>query len=594
MKEILKKKYDKLFDTYGFERPIEVKNINSIIRCSLQDFVGRHNNIAIYCNGGHTKMLMADFMFELKTVKFIVDNYSNTSNETGFCLIKDADIEKRSIDAVIISSYKHKDEIVEGLKKNHPTIDYLNFYDTFIENGINLQSDYYYYNHPFHHYRTINTLQREIETMVDAEKLVAAYTTLVTCYIHIKDFFNAIKVAKKLCEAAPTDLFNRLILDLEDIYETEKSAAAQISKRNVLLFCMDGLRRQDMTETYMPKLTAVLGNSGLVFNNAYSYSTSTFESLIPVYSENTDLRTEYYNKNYVEEQDCRFIQEAKKQGRHICFYTDMEHYIEGDSIQYSDTFQTVTEKIWNFIVDAVEEENGLYYVHVLYESHFAFSNPYTKEKLIAEGTAILFDYLPQKGGKLRTDYERQHLDALHYLDDVISPLLKPMKCRMLIYADHGNLILNKKCRLEDVRESQLTCDEEWVRIAYAIRSPEMTIGMSDQLISLLSLNDIIMNMLREETFQIPEDPFIKCARSELYNPDFRFLYKNMGREKCLMAFEAFIFQEGYKLLIYSNGETELFMLPSDTKVNNRELLFAFLEKIKNNVTVCEINKIKVE
>lgn len=594
MKDTLQKKYNMLFDTFNLERAIEIRSINTIIRYSLKDFMSRHENVAIYCNGEHTKTLMSDFIFELKGVKYIIDNYSNSPNETGFCLIKDEDIEELGIDAVIISTYKHKDKIIEGLKKDHPTIDYLNIYDKFIENGINLQSDYYYNNHPFHHYRSINTLQREIESMDEPDKLIAAYTTLVTHYIHIKDFLNAINVAKKLYALSSTDLHEQLILDLEDIYAAELSAAARISERNVLLFCIDGLRRQDMTAAYMPKLTEVLRDSGFIFNNAYSFSTSTFESLIPVYSENTDLRTEYYKKNFIEGKDCRFLQEAERQGRHIHFYTDMDHFIEGDNVHYSEVFQTATEKIWNFIIDAVEEENGLYYLHVLYESHFAFSNPYTKKKLIAEGTTILFDYLPQKGGMLRTDYEQQHLDALRYLDDVISPLIKPVKCRMLLYADHGNLILNKESRLEDVRETQLTCDEEWIRIAYAIRSPEMGTGMSDKLISLLSLNEIVICMLREGAYQIPESHFIKCARSELYNPDFRFLYKEMGREKCLMAFEAFVFEEGYKLLIYSNGETELFMLHSNTKINDHELSLRLCERIKSYVTVCEVDEIKAE
>ena len=592
MKEILQKKYDKLFEAYGFEKPIEVKNINSIISRSLKEFFGRHDNIAIYCNGGHTRMLMTDFMFELKTVKYIVDNYSNASNETGFCLIKDEDIEERGIDAVIISSYKHKDKIVEGLKKNHPSIDYLNIYDKFMENGINLQSDYYYYNHPFHHYRSINTLQREIETMVESEKIVAAYTTLVTCYIHIKYFFNAIKVAKKMYEVAPTDLFNRLILDLEDIYETEKCAATQISERNVLLFCLDGLRRQDMTKTYMPKLTGILENSGLIFNNAYSYSTSTFESLIPVYSENTDLRTEYYNKNFVDGKDCRFLQEAIKQGRHIYFYTDMDHYIEGDNIHYSGIFQTVTEKLWNFIMDAVEEENGLFYIHELYESHFAFSNPYTKTKLIAEGTAILFDYLPQKGGKLRTDYEQQHIDALCYLDDVVSPLIQPINCEMLLYADHGNLILHNEQKLETVKETKLVCDEEWIRIACAVRSPRVSGGSNEKLFSLMELNNIVISMLRQESYQIPDNTYIKCARSELYNPDFRYLYQSIGKANCLLAFEAYIFFEGYKLVIFADGTVELFSVSDDNQIYDKSLIKRLVRTVSDNISVCGVDKLE--
>ena len=191
--------------------------------------------------------------------------------------------------------------------------------------------------------------------------------------------------------------------------------------------------------------------------------------MIPAYSENTDLRTEYYKKEFVAEEDCRFLTEAKRQGRSIYFYTDGFHLTEGEGIHYSGTFQSVTEKWWDFILDATEHEHGLYYLHETYESHFTFSNPYTKEKLISEGTAMLFDYLPQKGGKLRTNYEQQHLDALNYLDDVVSPFMDQLKCSTLIFADHGNLVLKEDCTLKEVKDTNLTCAEEWIRIPYIIK-----------------------------------------------------------------------------------------------------------------------------
>lgn len=591
MREVLEQKYEKLFDTYHFQRPLDAKKINSVIVSSLREFVKNNNKIAIYCNGGHTRMLMADFMFELKKVKHIVDNYSAVpGNDSGFHLIKDEEIEREGIDAVIISSFKHKDNIIEGLRKNHPTVHYLNIYDKFAENGIDIQSDYYYHNHPYQHYHSINTLQRKIEALVETEELEKAYFELITHYIHIKDFRSAIAVTKKIYSLTGNEIYSALVSDLEDIYAEEINAAASIAERNVLLFCLDGLRRRDMTENYMTKLINILKKTGVVFENAYSFSTSTFESLVPTYSENGDLRTGYYNKNSVEEADCRFIQEAKRQKRQIHFYTDMEHYIEGKDIQYIGVFQTVTEKIWNFILDAVDEDNGLYYIHELYESHFSFSNPYTKEKLISEGTALLFDYLPQKGGKLRTDYEQQHLDAIRYLDDVVSPLIEPMKCHMLIYADHGNLILKNECSLEDVRETQLACGEEWVQIAYAVRSPEMEPGTSKKLISLMSLNEIVISMLLEKKYIVSENMYIKCARSEIYNPDFHYLYKKLGKEKCLQAFEAFIFTTGYKLLIYSGGEMELFTLPSEEKIVDDELCHTLLEQVKDQITVCAADK----
>ena len=132
MRDILENKYEMLFETYHFDRPIDAQNINSIIRESLRAFMKECRKPAIYCNGGHTRILMADFMYELKNVKYIVDNYAKTQDDGGFQLIKDEELEANEIDAVIISSFKYKDSIVERLKKEHPGIKYLNIYDKFL------------------------------------------------------------------------------------------------------------------------------------------------------------------------------------------------------------------------------------------------------------------------------------------------------------------------------------------------------------------------------------------------------------------------------------------------------------------------------
>lgn len=594
MREKLEQRYESLFKNYSLERPIQSHSISAIIKNSLQKFLENSKNPAIYCNGGHTKIFMSDFMFELKKIKVIIDNYTERSDDSGFKLIRDDEIEKNGIDAIIISSFKFKNQIVDRLKKHHSLIPYLNIYDKIAENGIDLQSDYYYYNHPYHYYRTINSIQREVKNLVDVTQLENAYIALITKYIHIKDFRSAIIYTEELYKRTNKKQYIQLITDLKNLYEAEIYAAMQISERNILMLCLDGLRKQDLEEVYMPNLTRIFENSDYIFDNAYSFSTSTFESLIPVYSENGDLRTSYYEHNYVDEKNCRFIQEAKKQKRHIYFYTDMEHLIEGDDIEYSETFQTITEKLWSFILDAVEEKNGLYYIHESYESHFSFSNPYTEMKLISEGTAMLFDYLPQKGGRLRTDYEQQHLDALHYLDDIISPLIESMKCRMLIYADHGNLILKPDCKANDIKETKLTCDEEWIHIPYIIRSPEMGKGRCGRLISLMSFNDIMISLLEEKDYIIPKKNYIKVARSELYNPDFRCLYKQMGKERSLLAFEAFIFMDGYKLVIFSDGSMELFKIPQDNVEKDDELMKRLFKDIKEHITVCDLKKVGLD
>lgn len=593
----LEHQYQHLFTEYNLNPPLQAKNICAVIRQSLHTFLKNAKHPAIYCNGGHTQMLMADFMYELKKVKHIVDNYADTTEGKGFLLIRDEEIEKYEIDAIILSTYKFRQDVKQSLKQNHPDIPILDIYDQFEQKGIMLQSDYYYSNHPYQHYKRINQLQREIRTYNPEQLPKELYLDLITKYIHIKDFRTAILKLKEwmdpgYLETADKTRMEKLLSDLRALYELQKTAVASLSEDHVLMLCIDGLRHQDLCPQYMPKLSREFQETAFTFERAYSFSTSTYESLLPVYSENDDLRTGYYNTNSIPAEKCRFIKEAQKQGRKIYFYTDIDTFVESDSIQYSGAFQTATEKIWNFTLDAAEEKNGLFYIHILYESHFSFSNPYTKEKLISEGTAMLFDFLPQKGRKLRTDYKRQHLDSLRYLDDVLEPLLHPLRCRMLVYADHGNLILNANCKIQDIPETKFSFAEEWLRIPYLIRSPEMGQGNNQQLISLMSLNDILVHLLNQKAYTAPENSFIKAARSELYNPDFQYLYKEIGKEHCLLAFEVFLFEEGYKLAVYADGTISLFSL-DDTPYDDNTFIKILFERIHSYLTVCDAAHIRI-
>ena len=118
----------------------------------------------------------------------------------------------------------------------------------------------------------------------------------------------------------------------------------------------------------------------------------------------------------------------------------------------------------------------------------------------------------------------------------------------------------------------------------------MGVGKSNQLVSLMSFNDIVIALMKQDTYDVPINRFIKVARSELYNPDFHYLYKLKGEEKRLLAFEAFLFSDGYKLVIYSNGSIELFLIDGDKEVDDEKLMQQYLHEILNYITVCSFDR----
>lgn len=588
MRELLENCYSKLLKECGVESSSGLCCINKVIKESLQDFVKSCSVPAIWCYGKHTKMLMTDFMYEMKEVHYVIDAGYNGSEQTGFQIIGEGGIRDNDIDGIIISSFKYREEIKKTILDKYSDIKYLDIYEKLEEKGIKLNFEYFSQKHPYSHYNNINVLRKKVGIAHADDEKSKLYKALLEEYVDIKDFKSAIECIHKAERDIDTDEFQGILVMLNDIYSLEKQAIANISDNNVLMMCIDGLRRKDIFDNLMPKMKIWIEDNTFYYKNAYSVSTSTFESLIPAYSENDDLRTKYFDENKIEESHCRFVKEAVKQKRNIFFYTDSIQFIDSEHICVTDKAQTATEKMWDFILDAVDEENGLYYIHLLYESHFSYPNPYTEDKLVADGTSIMFDYLAVNGGQLRTDYDKQHRDALRYLDDVLVPLLEKLHCRMVIYADHGNIILPEQTDILDIDRTKFSYHNDLIQVPLIIKSPETGVGISEKLESIMSLNKIIIELMRNESVILDKKDYIKIVRSEIYNPDFKYLYHKCGYEQELLAFEVFICSGGSKLAIYSNGVSELFCADNEDVIADSEKKARLISMVKDNVTVCDV------
>lgn len=575
-------KYNILLKNLKTDEDTSAKKINQIIRTSLHTFCKSHKNPAIWCLGKHTRMLMADFMNEMKNVKIIIDSSKNNLENTGFQIITPGQIETYDIDGIIISSYVYKDEIKEELQKKHKAVEYLDLYEQLASQGILLKSSYFSRVHPYSKYQVINELQQLYKNAETIKLKIKYLKEIIKKYILIKDFQSAIRYAKLLVSLSE-DKENRILLqELEEICHMVEKQVSKISSGNVVMLCIDGLRRQDLLNGKLPKLLSWTERNGYFFDHAYSSSTSTYESLLPVYSSNHDLKTKYYEKSILSETECPFIKKACKQNRKIFFYTDTDPYIDCKKIRMNGLSQTMSEKLWDFIHDAIDENHGLFYIHILYESHYSYVNPYTENTLVADGSNIMFDFLETKGGKLRTDYISQQKDALQYIDNLLFPFLNLLPCRTVLYADHGNILMDKSDSLERLDPLKYSCHKDLLEVPIIIKCPELPPQRDPRLISLMELNTILCSLLEKKPYNYQDVPYIKAQRSRIYNPDFQYLYKKYGKEQELQAFELFIFPDGVQLLIYENGDVKVLSPPKNVPVN----LTQRIELILSDITVC--------
>lgn len=587
---LLEEKYNELISEYGFETESESANVNGMLRDVLAAFAHSCKKPAIWCYGEHTRMLMTDFINELKSVKFIVDEHAEKySEDSGFKVIHSQELSLYGIDGIIISSFKYRNEIRTLIEKEYPSVKCLDIYDYFEKNGVILRKEYYLFSHPYRKYAKINRIKTLLAEESDAKKKENLFLEIIKSFVEIKDFLLAVECAEALCAFINKDKYFKLLHQLKELYEMECKAVEQIDENNVLMLCLDGMRDKDVSSEDMPEFQAFVQDRCYRYENAYAVSTSTYESLVPAYGEISDMRTKYYEKNCVSENECRFIKMAKQQNRNIYFYTDFIKYVDAESITRKESYETVTEKLWNFILDAVGEKNGLFYVHVLYESHYSYPNPYIKEGFIAEGTSILFDFLARNGGKIRTDYVGQHRNAMRYLNDVMMPFLERMRCRMLIYADHGNIIFEQDMKLEEIPSLCLTYHDDLLHIPFIIKSPEMGSGINNGNISLMEINEILICLMEKRKFMSKLPDIVKAQRSAIYNPDFQYLYKKCGQEQGLRAYEVFLFEDQIRLAIYDNGYTEL--VENDHIVEDKQKKMHLYERIKSRVTVCDLDRV---
>nr|WP_296485432.1 hypothetical protein [uncultured Acetatifactor sp.] len=584
MRAKMEQAYDRLLALLGIESGNESRKTSRIIKEAIRAFAADCEKPALWCYGEHTRMLMTDYVFEMKNVKYIIDEFC--TGDGGFEIIRSKEIEEKEIDGIIISSFKYRKEIAETIRSSFPQMRYLDIYEMLRENGIDLACEYYAEDYPFARYGRMNRIRQELREQEDAEGRKRLQTALLREYVSIKDFPGAIACMEEILKGNDDRKNREIRACLQNTYRLELQAASAVSERNVLMLCIDGLRRRDLLSGEMGRVREFISRKGCFFTNAYATSTSTYESLIPTYSGNNDLRTGYYEKSEIEEDACPFIKEAVSQGRKIYFYTDFCHYVKSDHIKVTDSYQTAAEKLWDFLLDAADEDNGLFYVHILYESHYSYPNPYTTGKLVTEGTSILFDFLSCNGGQLKTDYIAQHRDALNYLDDLLAPVLERLSCRMVVFADHGNILLNKETKLEDVTYPQLTFGEELIQVPLAVCDERTSVGTSGKIRSLMELNDMVICLLQGKRVADGNRDYVKVARSQLYNVDFKYLYTRLGYERGLGAFEAFLFQEGYKLAVYSDGVVELYDSDTDERLEDESLKEELLARVRDEITVC--------
>lgn len=237
------------------------------------------------------------------------------------------------------------------------------------------------------------------------------------------------------------------------------------------------------------------------------------------------------------------------------------------------------------MIDANNEKNGLFYIHVLQESHFWYANAYTEAPFVA---GVSTDVINFNNNEIINNLKNQKLDADRYLDNILSVLLDNIKSNFVVYADHG-YIMPDEYKIDNKDNSAYSYHNNLIQIPLIIKQNgnKSMVGDRYELVSLMQLNEILCNLINNRMVMPNEHNYIKVQRTGIYNPKLKKIYREKGRERELMAFELFIFIDGYKLCVYENGE--IVFLYKDKKVENAQLQAEYYNAVANDVTVYKLS-----
>ncbi len=274
MREYLRNQYNELNLKLGIEEQKKSEEVNFIIRDELHEFVGSCLNPAIWCFGKHTRMLMADFMNELKKVQFIIDNNLKCEN-SGFRIIDENKVVENNIDGILTKNILSP----ELLKSKE-----------FLENYINLLK----------------------QKGIDDETIVSSLTYNEECTNTLKNNLELFQsVFENITPANLEKFFNKFFSDkeLEALFTEEQDLQGKLlrvsqlyAKDNTILQSLNGELLKDQYQNIPNyKMQLIAKNSrfqdSILGLNDYEYSL--YNKIAQLVSQKTD-RWNRFEKNIVE------------------------------------------------------------------------------------------------------------------------------------------------------------------------------------------------------------------------------------------------------------------------------------------------------
>ena len=277
----VKKRYENLRKKYCLLDGVQELFLYETYLQVCKDFFSGngYGRIALYGAGENTNGLMNSPIWKQfgNRVTVIIDNSFGCDELNGIPVIKEEQLKKCGVEAVFISSWNYRLDMLQSVKKNFPGIEVFDPYEQVLEMLPQISIPFFLYG-GVQKYQWFACRRRNLEQERDAAARQKLLRELIHGYFSIYDWVNLKKNIQMYLENDYADKETYACLE-RDVDAFLKDVRDEIGKReqgDCLLFLVDSLSKYVVED--MPCLSA-WGESGIVFDNYRNEYPSTREVL---------------------------------------------------------------------------------------------------------------------------------------------------------------------------------------------------------------------------------------------------------------------------------------------------------------------------
>lgn len=556
---------EEIISRYGFKAPelASSTEINNIIadaimkRCAGKNAsiwgVGKNNSI-----NSHAAVILDRFALNLMGLKYLIDSSEDLQGGKfmGYPIIAPSQIKEKGIEIVIIASRASGASIRESLQKAAPGCEYLDIYEELRKNGIVI--DYNFFSEQNIYTRLYEAKKRYEEAGVDGQEPLRE---LIAYYLKIRDFYYARRYADEYLTAGFEG--GRQLEDMMreiDALCGEVCAANAGRKDSVFVHLIDSLRALDVYsreegEPLSLNMFRSFEKNAVIFENAFSTGPTTFESMLGTVKQKLSFEENVYEDNrfMFHYEDFELLEDMRRQGRRIIFYTARDYLIMYPSEQIELKEQLhMTEKLWQAACDMAESKEPVFgFLYYPWELHFPLLCGYMRNKPVIRHFSDVG--LEDMSGFIESQFE----DCKAYTDMEFE-FYKPFfgeESTWVFLGDHSQPVYGG--RKEWPFYMYYRDYDRVSHVAFMICNSRLQKSVYKELVSMLDFNKIVKEAVINGRIVIPDRKVIQYQYYKIQNKKLRDAAERYGYWDYTEGIQCFL-SEKYLFVITGTGKKEVY------------------------------------